>query len=165
MRQYEGSILNAYLHANPSCSCSRYCTGFNRSRCVTLAPKPTGESVSLTHILTGCRQACAPPRTIAQNMLDLLAIRRPQARKVDHFLTRSRRLAAASHSASRTATLIECQSALKLGSDAILVQPISLGAYQPGLKQIDFAAAVHLPFNEFEAGNLPLGLSVGHRAK
>lgn len=36
---------------------------------------------------------------IAHNMLDRLAIRRPHARNADHFLTRSRRLAAASHSA------------------------------------------------------------------
>ncbi len=42
-----------------------------------------------------------------------------------------------------------------LGSDALLVQLISLSAYQPGLKQIDFAAAVHLPSGEFEAGDLP----------
>src|SRR5258708_40359108 len=37
-------------------------------------------------------------------MLDRLASRRPHARNTDHFLTRSRGLAAASHSASRTAT-------------------------------------------------------------
>jgi hypothetical protein len=37
----------------------------------------------------------------------------------------------------------------KFGSDAFLVQLLSLSAYQPGLKQIDFAAAVHLPSNEF----------------
>jgi hypothetical protein len=42
-----------------------------------------------------------------------------------------------------------------------LVQLISLSAYQSGLKQIDFAAAVHLTPDEFEAGDLPLGLSVG----
>jgi hypothetical protein len=29
---------------------SRYCAGFRRSRCVTLAPNPTWKSVSLTHI-------------------------------------------------------------------------------------------------------------------
>ena len=39
--------------ANLSCSCSSYCAGFNRNRCVTLAPNPTWKSVSLTHIL--CR--------------------------------------------------------------------------------------------------------------
>jgi hypothetical protein len=38
---------------------------------------------------------------------------------------------------------------------------ISLSAYQPGLKQIDFAAAVHLPSDELEAGDRPLGLPVG----
>jgi hypothetical protein len=31
------------------------------------------------------------------------------------------------------------------------------------LEQIDFPAAVHLAFDEFEAGDLPLGLSVGPR--
>jgi hypothetical protein len=39
------------------------------------------------------------------------------------------------------------------------VQLISLSAYQPSLKQIEFAAAVHLPSDELEAGDLPLGLS------
>jgi hypothetical protein len=39
-----------------------------------------------------------------------------------------------------------------------LVQLISLSAYQSGLKQIDFAAAVHLTPDEFETGDLPLGL-------
>jgi hypothetical protein len=34
---------------------SSYRAGFNRSRCVTLAPKPTWKSVSLTHIR--CRMA------------------------------------------------------------------------------------------------------------
>jgi hypothetical protein len=42
--------------------------------------------------------------TIAHNMLDRLAIRRPHARSADHFRTRNSRLAAASHSASRTLT-------------------------------------------------------------
>jgi hypothetical protein len=39
-----------------------------------------------------------------RNMLDRLAIRSPHARNADHVLTRSRRLAAASQSASGTAT-------------------------------------------------------------
>ena len=39
-----------------------------------------------------------------------------------------------------------CHSACNIGSDAFF---LSLSAYQPGLKQIDFAAAVHLPSNEF----------------
>jgi hypothetical protein len=34
------------------------------------------------------------------------------------------------------------------------VQLISLSVYQPGLKQIDFAAALNLPSDEFEAGEL-----------
>jgi hypothetical protein len=54
----------------------------------------------------------------------------------------------------------KCQSACKFGSGAFLVQLILLSAYQPSLKQIEFAAAVHLPSDELEAGNLPLSLSV-----
>jgi hypothetical protein len=83
---------------------SNYCAGFKRSRCVTLAPKPTWKSVSLTHILCRMLASLRATATIAHSMLDRLAIRRPHARNADHFLTRSRRLAAASHSASRTAT-------------------------------------------------------------
>ena len=90
--------------ANLSCSCSSYCAGFNRNRCVILAPKPTWKSVSLTHILCRIPAGLRATATIAHSMLDLLAIRRPQARNADHFRTRSNRLAAASHSASRTAT-------------------------------------------------------------
>ena len=52
-------------------------------------------------------------------------------------------------------------TACNIGSSALLVQLISLSAYQPSLKQIEFAAAVHLPSDELEAGDLPLGLSVG----
>src|ERR1700746_181926 len=37
----------------------------------------------------------------------------------------------------------------------------SLGAYQSGLQQIDFPAAVHLTPDELEASDLSLGLSVG----
>jgi len=51
----------------------------------------------------GRLRACAPPQR-SRNMLDRLAIRRPLARKTDHFLTHSRRLATATHSASRMAT-------------------------------------------------------------
>jgi hypothetical protein len=42
-----------------------------------------------------------------------------------------------------------------------LVQLISLSSYPPSLKQIEFTAAVHLPSDELDAGDLPLGLSVG----
>jgi hypothetical protein len=48
--------------------------------------------------------------TIAHNMFDRLAIRRPRG-NADHFPTRSRRLAAASHSASQTATRSKIYSA------------------------------------------------------
>jgi hypothetical protein len=52
-------------------------------------------------------------------------------------------------------------TACNIGSGALLVQLISLSAYQPSLKQIEFAAAVHLPSDELEASDLRLGLSVG----
>jgi hypothetical protein len=39
-----------------------------------------------------------------------------------------------------------------MGSGSLLMKFISLSAYQPSLKQIDFAAAVHLPSDELEAG-------------
>lgn len=42
------------------------------------------------------------------------------------------------------------------GSDSLLVQLRLFCADQSGLKQIDFPAAVHLPSDEFEAGDLPL---------
>lgn len=87
-----------------SCSCSSYFAGFNRSRCVAFAPKPTWKSVSPTHIRCRMPASLRATATIAHSMLDRLAIRGPHARNADHFLTRSRRLAAASQSASRTAT-------------------------------------------------------------
>ncbi|MEH2515672.1 hypothetical protein V1279_001245 [Bradyrhizobium sp. AZCC 1610] len=83
---------------------SSYCAGFNRSRCVTFAPNPTWRSVSLTHIRCRMLASLRATAVMAHNMLDRLAIRRPHTRNADHFLTRSSRLAAASHSASRTAT-------------------------------------------------------------
>jgi len=43
----------------------------------------------------------------------------------------------------RATRLSACQSASKIGSDALLVKFISLRAYQPSLKQIDFPASVH----------------------
>jgi hypothetical protein len=49
----------------------------------------------------------------------------------------------------QSASKFDPRSASNFGSDAFLVQHLSLSAYQPGLKQIDFAAAVHLPSNEF----------------
>jgi hypothetical protein len=83
---------------------SNCCAGFSLSRCVTLAPEPILKSVSLTHIRCGMLASLRATATIAHNMLDRLAIRRPHARKAYDVLTRSRRLAAASQSASRTAT-------------------------------------------------------------
>jgi hypothetical protein len=35
------------------------------------------------------------------------------------------------------------------------------GADEPGLKQVDLAAAIHLAFDELETSDLPLGLGVG----
>jgi hypothetical protein len=94
--------------ANPALICHHlprgYRAGFNRSRCVTLAPNPTWKSVSLTHIRCRTLASLRATAVMAHNMLDRLAIRRPHARNADHFLTRSSRLAAASQCASRTAT-------------------------------------------------------------
>jgi hypothetical protein len=100
-------LLFNMLGANPaSIRChlnGSYRAGFNRSRCVTLAPKPTWKSVSLTHIRCRIPASFRATAVIAHSMLDRLAIRGPHSRKADHFLTRSGRLAAASQSASRTA--------------------------------------------------------------
>jgi len=87
--------------------------GFSFSRCVTLAPKPTLKSLPSIHMRCRIPASLRATATIAHSMLDRLAIRRPQARNADHFLTRSRRLAAASQSASRTLTspcLVMCPS-------------------------------------------------------
>jgi hypothetical protein len=61
---------------------------------------------SLPSIHIRCRMPASlrATATIAHNMLDCLATRRPQARNADHFLTRSSRLAAAPQSASRALT-------------------------------------------------------------
>jgi hypothetical protein len=77
----------------PRDPCSSYCAGFNLSRRVTLAPKPTWKSVSSTHIRCRMPASLRATATIAHSMLDRLAIRRPHARNADHFLTRSSRLA------------------------------------------------------------------------
>jgi hypothetical protein len=74
-------------------------------------PNPTLKSASLTHIRCRIPASLRATATIAHNMLDRLTIRRPRARNTDHFLTRSRGLAAASHSASRTATRSKIHSA------------------------------------------------------
>ena len=59
---------------------SNYWAGFNRSRCVTLAPKPTWKSVSLTHIRCRMLASFRATAVIAHSMLDRLAIRSRQAR-------------------------------------------------------------------------------------
>jgi len=90
-----------------------HCAGFSFSRCVTLAPKPTLKSLPSIHMRCRVPASLRATATIAHSMLDRLAIRRPQARSADHFLTRSRRLAAASQSVSRTPTspcLVMCPS-------------------------------------------------------
>lgn len=74
----------------------------------------------------------------------------------------------ASHG-ERSPLRINCQSALdrdprsacKRGSDAILVKLRLFRTDQSGLKQIDFAAAIHLTSDELEARDLTLSLSVG----
>jgi hypothetical protein len=90
-------LIRRHLHRG-------YRAGFNRSRCVTLAPNPTWKSVSLIHIRCRMLASLRATAVIAHSMLERLAIRRPQARSADHFLIRSSRHAAASQSASRTAT-------------------------------------------------------------
>ena len=47
-----------------------------------------------------------------------------------------------------------------IGSDAFLVQlsSFSFGADQSGLKQIDFAATIHLTSDQFEASDPPLSV-------
>jgi hypothetical protein len=57
--------------------CNNYGAGLNRNRCVTLAPKPTWKSVSLTHILCRMPASLRATATIAHNLLDRLAIRSP----------------------------------------------------------------------------------------
>src|SRR5207237_8661830 len=59
--------------AHPSRSRSNYCAGFNRSRYVTLAPKPTWKSVSLTHIRCRMHASLRATAVIAHSMLDRLA--------------------------------------------------------------------------------------------
>ena len=78
--------------ANLSCSGSSYCAGFNRNRCVTLAPKPTWKSVSLTHILCRIPASLRATATIAHSMLDRWAIRRPQARNAEHLRNLPRKM-------------------------------------------------------------------------
>ena len=50
-----------------------------------------------------------------------------------------------------------------LGSDAISMTIGGLRAYQTGLQEIDFRAAVHLTLHELQLVDLALGLSVGPR--
>jgi hypothetical protein len=68
--------------------------GFSFSLCVTLAPKPTLKSLPPIHMRCRMPASLRATATIAHNMLDRLAIRRPRARNPDHFLRRSRRLQA-----------------------------------------------------------------------
>ncbi|MFK3691096.1 DUF6804 family protein [Agrobacterium tumefaciens] len=53
-----------------------------------------------------------------------------------------------------------CQSALNIGSDAILVVRGLSGANDAGLKEVDFSSTVHLAFYELELGKLPPCLSI-----
>jgi hypothetical protein len=82
-------ILAPFQHAgcsasaNLSCSCSSYCAGFNRSRRVILAPRPTWKSVSLSYIR--CRILASLCSTIAHNVLDPFGdpqTPRPQCRTI-----------------------------------------------------------------------------------
>ena len=64
---------------------------------------------------------------------------------------------------SRTHRIVEaaCQIASKCGSDALLVMLASPEADDAGLQEIKFSAAIHLPLDELELADLPLGLTVG----
>ncbi len=58
-----------------------------------------------------------------------------------------------------------CVSACNFGSDAVLVQLYSFYSDQPGLKQIDIAASVHLAPDELKTRDLTFCLSVGPRQR
>ncbi len=60
-----------------------------------------------------------------------------------------------------TVAIFKCHSACNIGSDASLVQRRLFCADQSGLKQVDFAATVHLTSNELEARDLTFGLAIG----
>jgi len=61
---------------------------------------------------------------------------------------------------SRSGVALGCQTARKRGSDAILVTMFSWSPNQPCLEQIDLTAPIHLTLDQFELGDLPLGLAV-----
>ncbi|SDF60129.1 hypothetical protein SAMN05216337_10632 [Bradyrhizobium brasilense] len=69
--------LDARPETVPGCQRSNCCAGFNVSRCVTLAPRPTWKSVSLTHIRCRMLASFRATATIARSMLDRVAIRSP----------------------------------------------------------------------------------------
>jgi len=54
-----------------------------------------------------------------------------------------------------------CKIACNNGSDALLVMLASPEADDAGLQEIELPTAVHLPLDELELADLPLGLTVG----
>ena len=53
----------------------------------------------------------------------------------------------------------DCEIASNFGSDSLLVQGLGM-VDEPGFEKIEFGAAIHLPFDEFELGDLAFGLTV-----
>lgn len=56
--------------------------------------------------------------------------------------------------------IVECQTALKIGSDAVLMMVTSGRSDEPGLQQVELSATVHLSFDQLQFGYLALGLAV-----
>ena len=53
-----------------------------------------------------------------------------------------------------------CKFACNIGSAANLLMFGSCCADHPGLKEVELSAAIHLPLDELESGNLALGVSI-----
>jgi hypothetical protein len=58
------------------------------------------------------------------------------------------------------ANVAPVQTGSLLGSDALLMELGIVESDNPGLQKVDFAPAVHLALDQFELGDLPLGLAV-----
>lgn len=59
--------------------------------------------------------------------------------------------------------MMGCKFARNSGSDSLLVQLFGFRSGcsdEPGFEQVEFSAAIHLPFHELELGDLALGLTV-----
>jgi hypothetical protein len=70
----------------------------------------------------------------------------------------------AGHTAFRGATSgcgRHCGSVWNKGSDSLSMQPTLRRRKKPSAEQVQLGAAVHLPFDEFELGDLTFGFAVG----